>query len=108
MRDNPQLKPSDALIQAGYSADSILSNKSKLIQSKGFASLQDVYRYELVRKGITPKLLARQTKEGIKSVDLKTRLPYLVEVKKDLGIAQDAPDTLVQINLSSEVDKLAT
>ena len=108
MRKNPAIKPSDALIRAGYSAKSLLGGVSKHIESKGFANLQDVYRFELVSKGITPKLLARQTKEGIKSVDLKTRLPYIVEAKKDLGMVQDAPDTLIQVNLSQEIDKLAT
>lgn len=64
-------------------------------------------QYELVRK-IKPKLLAKRLAEGVKAKDLRVALPYIMEVKKDLVISQNQPDTLVQITMSEELNKLAT
>ena len=108
IKKNPAIPTYKAMILAGYSPKTALNARTNLVNSRGFQSIEDAYRYELVKKGITPKFIAKQVKEGARSADLKTRLPYLESIKKDLGISEQAPDTLIQVNLAQEIDKLAT
>ena len=108
MRANPSMSPANALIMAGYSDKSVLGSKTDLLNSKGIASLSSLYQFELVKQGMRPKKIAKLAVEGAKSVDLKTRLPYLESIKKDLGISEQAPDTLIQVNLAPDIDKIAT
>ena len=108
MRANPSLSPANALIMAGYSDKNALANKASILKSKGIANLSSLYKYELVRQGMRPQKIAKLAVEGARSADLKTRLPYLESIKKDLGISEQAPDTLIQVNLAQEIDKLAT
>ena len=107
MKANPHIKPSEALLSAGYSEKSVGSSVPRLLDSKGLANLRDVYQYELIKKGITPKLLAKLTKTGLKDKDTKVVLSYMESAKKDLEISQDTPDTAIQINLGEDISKLA-
>ncbi len=106
-RENPGYSISYCMVMAGYSKKTATHPKADFLESKGVMNLQELLRFELVSKGITPKLIAKQTKEGIKSEDLKTRLPYLIEAKKDLGMSEETPDTAIQINLGKDLEALA-
>ena len=107
MRANPHIKPSVALLSAGYSKSSIVGSMPKILDGKGLVNLREVYQYELIKKGITGKFLAKIMKKGLKDQDKKTVLAYSVEVKKDLEISKDTPDTAIQINLGEEIRELA-
>ena len=107
MLANPHIKPKDALLSAGYSPNSLVGGVTKLVDAKGLVNLREVYQYELIKKGITPKLLAKKLKEGLKDPDSKVVLAYSIEAKKDLEIATDTPDTAIQINLGEDISKLA-
>ena len=107
MMANPGIKPKDALLSAGYSEKSVVGGVPRLIDSKGLVGLRDVYQYELIKKGITGKFLARIMKKGLKDQDKKTVLAYAIEAKKDLEIANESVDTAIQINLGSEINELA-
>ena len=107
MMANPGIKPSVALLSAGYSGKNILANEAGILDSKGLVGLRDVYQYELIKKGITGKFLARIMKKGLKDQDKKTVLAYAIEAKRDLEISKDSVDTAIQINLGSEINELA-
>ncbi len=107
MHKDPTISAGKAMILAGYSKNSALNPTANVIGSKGFSNLQDVYLYELARKGVNPKLLAQVTKKGLKDQDKKTVLAYAIEAKKDLELSKDTADTAIQINLSSEINELA-
>jgi hypothetical protein len=107
IRENPSIPITKAMIMANYSNGYAKTGQAKLLESKGFANLRDVYQYELVKRGVTPKLLAKKLKEGLKDQDKKTVLAYTIEAKKDLEISKDTPDTAIQINLDSESAKYA-
>ena len=107
MRANPNILPSRALLSAGYSAKSVEGSLPKILDSKGLVSLREVYQYELIKKGITGKFLAKIMKKGLKDQDKKTVLAYSIEAKKDLEISKDNVDTAIQINLGSEISELA-
>ena len=107
MLANPNIKPSVALLSAGYSEKSVVGGVPRLIDSKGLTNLREVYQYELIKKGITGKFLAKIMKKGLKDQDKKTVLAYSIEAKKDLEISKDNVDTAIQINLGSEISELA-
>ncbi len=104
---NPDMPTYEALILAGYERKSALSNGKRILNGRGFRSLADVYRYELVRN-IKPRTLAKQLAKGVKSDDLRIALPYIQQATKDIGLADETPDTLIQINLSDKLKEYAT
>ena len=107
MRSNPTIKPSIALLSAGYSAKTVGANMRGILDSKGLASLRDVYQYEIIRKGITPKKLADLMKKGLKDQDKKVVALYMDKAEQALEISKEAPDTAIQINLGTELEQLA-
>lgn len=98
----------ECAILAGYEANTARNTKDQIIESVGYRNLQELYGYELARKNITPRQIARTMAQGIKDKDPKTRLAYLIEVKKDLQISQDTPDTMVQVNIGKELEDYAS
>ena len=107
MLANPHIKPKDALLSAGYSDKSVMGSMPKLLDSKGLVNLREVYQYELIQKGVTPKKLALIMQKGLKDKDNKTVLAYSIEAKKDLEVTTDTPDTAIQINLGAELEDYA-
>ena len=103
MKENPAITPAKAMIMAGYTDKSALNAKANLIDSKGFQNLGDIYQYEVTRKGITPKFLAKKLKEGLTDQDKKVVAVYHDKAEKVLELSKDTPDTAIQINLGSEV-----
>ena len=108
IKKNPEIPAYKALILAGYSERNALKNGTKILETKGFNELQSIYKYEIIRKCITPKFLAKTIKVGIKDKDAKTRLAYLQEVQKALNLSQDTPDVAVQVNIAKELEDYAT
>ncbi|HDZ14354.1 hypothetical protein LCGC14_0615210 [marine sediment metagenome] len=107
IRKNPEISRAKALIMAGYSDKTALNPTANVIGSKGFANLQDVYQYELVRKGINLKFLAKKMKEGLTDKDKKVVALYHDKAEKALELSKESVDTAVQINLGSELTDLA-
>ena len=108
IKKNPDIPAYKALILAGYSERNALKNGTKILETKGFKDLQDIYKYEIIRHGVTPKVLAKTLKVGVKDKDAKTRLAYLQEVQKALNLSQDTPDVAVQVNIAKELEDYAT
>ena len=107
LASNKSITPSNALIMAGYSKNNVDKNVRTIWGSDGMLNLKAVYQYELIKKGITPKKLAQVLQKGLKDQDKKVVLAYSIEAKKDLEIANDTPDTAIQINLGEDISKLA-
>jgi hypothetical protein len=107
MKENPSIPITKAMIMSDYSEGYSKTGQAKLLESKGFANLRDVYQYELVKKGVTPKLLAKKLKEGLTDQDKRVVAIYHDKAEKVLELSKDTPDTAIQINLSDEVKEYA-
>lgn len=107
-KKNPEKSLYQCMIEANYSRNSARHVKANLIEREGVKSVSELYGYELARQGITPRLLARRTREGVKHKDLRLAFQYIQETKKDLGISKETPDTAIQINLQGELGEYAT
>jgi hypothetical protein len=107
IRKNPTISLYKALVLAGYSEKTALNPTANVVGSKGMANLQDVYKYEIIQKGITPKKLAHLLKKGLKDQDKKTVLAYIDKAEQALELSKEAPDTAIQINLGEDINRLA-
>lgn len=97
-----------ALIQAGYSPSVATVHARDIINSDGFKTLQKEYHYHLDKMGVDVKLIAEKMRAGIEGEDKKASvLEYLKETKRDLGLSKDVPDTMIQINISGELQEYA-
>ncbi len=107
IKQNPAMPLYKALVLAGYARKNAIGHTGKIVGSKGMESLQNLYKYEIVRKGVTPKFLAKKLKDGLKDKDKKTALAYLQEAQRALDISTDVPDVAIQVNLSPDLEEYA-
>src|SRR4030042_908375 len=107
-KQNPEKSLYQCMIEANYSRNTAHCVKANFIERVGVQNVSERYGYELARQGITPRLLAKRAREGVKHKDLRLAFQYIQEAKKDLGISKESPDTAIQINLQGELGEYAT
>jgi hypothetical protein len=104
----PEKSLYECLILAGYKKNTALNGTANFIDATAVKNVQELYGYELARQNVTPRLLAKRMREGVKNKDLRLAFQYIQEAKKDLGISKETPDTAIQINLQGELNDYAT
>lgn len=80
------LTKQEAMLKAGYSAESSQNPKLNLMERAGTKTLIEEYREELRRAGVTTEVLAEVEASGLFEENPNVRLEYLKEAKKSLGI----------------------
>lgn len=83
------MKLRDAMIAGGYKDSSSQKPKQNLTDRRGFQELIVEYREDLRKAGVTKEVLAEIQAEGLFDADANTRLDYIRENKRDLGLVAE-------------------
>src|SRR3990167_6332564 len=67
-------KPKDAMIKAGYGANTSKNYKQNLLNTKAGKNIIEQYKDSYLRVGITPQYMVNKTKEWLEAHKIKTSL----------------------------------
>ncbi|MEK6852967.1 MAG: hypothetical protein AABX59_03750 [Nanoarchaeota archaeon] len=94
----------EAMLAGGYSKKSAESPKQNYLDKAGTHVLMEQYKGHLEKAGVSPELLAEIQAEGLFDENAQTRLGYLKETKKDLGITQEVTNVNVAVGVFNRKD----
>lgn len=98
---------SEVLRRAGYNEGAALQSTA-VFNSAGIKNLQKEYNYYLDKEGVNTRLLAERMRDGLDGEDKKASvLEYVKEAKRDLGLSKETPDTMIQINITGDLQEYA-